>query len=154
MKLKTLKGSIIERSKHGVGKQMGHQTYVHHSYAGMVVPHCMLKAYSRCLPEDFKYQTIMFDKKAKTIRFDEAPDFDTAREPHAGITYKVHEDGKVKRRIVNQIWHHKWLWVDDDYEGFDVKKSVTWSKKWLGKLNETANGYLHIWEKQLKSIGL
>ena len=149
-KLYTLKGTPIKRSKYGVGKQVGSKIYVHKDYSNSVVLPCMLRAYEACLPRDFEYETIVYDKKLKTIRFDEAPDFCSAPEPHPGITYTVTESGEVTRRVVNQIWHHKWMWVDDDFEGFDVEESYLRSGAWLIKLAEVASGHPGKWLEQLK----
>ena len=40
-------------------------------------------------------------------------------------------DGKVKKLNINQIYHHKWLFVKDDYKGFNVDNSVKRSMAWL-----------------------
>ncbi len=64
-------------------------------------------------------------------------------------------DSKVKKGHSNYIWHHKWLWVKDDYTGFDIEESYRWSEKWLAVLKEPAdeNG-AERWEKQLERYGL
>lgn len=155
MKLKTLKGSPIKRSKYGVGKLIGHEKYyVHIDYADEIMPISELFAFSFGLPDDFSPNSVLIDFAKYEVRFDEAPDFDTAREPRAGLTYRVHRNGFVEKRVVDQIWHHKWLWVKDDYKGFDIQESFNWSKEWLSKLNERAYGSPARWAEQLKKIGL
>ena len=46
----------------------------------------------------------------------------------------VRADGTVQRRAVPSdppIYHHKWLFVDDDYPGFDVAQGKLRSAAWL-----------------------
>ena len=134
--LKTLKGSVIKRSsKYGVGKEIGGQIYFHKNYVDDICPNLYELAKDILEEEypDFKYNCLMYDKKKPdTLRFDEAPDFDSAREPMPG---------------------HKWLWVKDDYKGFDVEESYEWSKKWLEKIS-SPSGYIDKWKAELKDAGL
>ncbi len=151
--LKTLKGSSIERHKRSVGKKVGPQIYVHKDYAGEVVPSDVLEKAKGILAKtnpDFEYNSIMYDTSNGTVRFDEAPDFDTAREPHVGDMVKVDKDGKVSTGHSDSIWHHKWLWVKEDYPGFDVNKSREWSRTWLNKVPEIAKGTDNSFMSQLK----
>jgi hypothetical protein len=68
-----------------------------------------------------------------------SPDFDSADEPTAGEYCRVNLPGKgcgsqpvvTAIRRTSNIWHHKWLWVTDDYEGFDVEASFQRSQVWL-----------------------
>lgn len=86
------------------------------------------------------------------IRFDEAPDFDTAREPHPGDFIEVNISTKeIRRGHSDFIWHHKWMWVDDDYTGFDVGESYEWSKQWTQFISHPS-GSKKIWESQLSKI--
>jgi len=154
MRLKTNKGSLIQRSKLGVGKQIGQQIYAHKLYMNQIIPQDILKKALEQMPS-FKFNTIVWNKKEKTIRFDSAENFNTAREPTAGEYIKVnYKTNSIKKGVTNSIWHHKWMWVKDDYKGFDVQESFEWSKKWLGKLNTTAKGSSRCWELQLKEVGL
>jgi hypothetical protein len=156
--LKTLKGSVIKRSsKYGVGKEIGGQIYFHKNYVGDICPHLYELAKDILEEEhpDFKFNCLMYDKKKPdTLRFDEAPDFDTSREPMPGTMYSVDTDtGKITKRYSPQIWHHKWLWVKDDYTGFNVQESYEWSKKWLEKIT-SPSGYIDKWKSELKDAGL
>jgi hypothetical protein len=123
-------------------------------YASMVVPVFVSSEYIRCLPPDFKYETIVWDMVKHSMRFDEAPDFNTAREPHPGVTYTVCENMHVTRRVVNQIWHHKWLWVLENYGRFNVEESREWSRTWLAKVGAVASGWPEKWEEQLRKYGV
>lgn len=157
--LRTKHGSVIHRYHNNVGKQVGHSLYVHKLYADQVIPKVVLdkavEIMTRSNPA-FNYNSLMWDVKQKIVRFDEAPDFDTAQEPHVGEYVSVSLDGKFPPRKghSNSIWHHKWLWVKDDYTGFDVDKSKEWSKLWLSKLEEPAKGTDLSWRSQLRRYKL
>lgn len=157
--IRTHSGSPIKRSKYGVGKDMDHRIYLHKDYALDVVPPEIWKRSLALLKEQnpsFKYKTIMFFPKQNKLRFDEAPDFDTAREPIPGsmVTVDYVENTVGKPKSSDSIWHHKWLWVKDDYSGFDVQKAKDWSRLWTSKLKETASGRKLIWKGQLERVGL
>ena len=99
----------------------------------------------------FPYNSIMFDSKKDVVRFDEAPDFDTAREPRVGRYVSVDlATGTAKEGKSDFIWHHKWLWVKDDYTGFDVDASREWSRKWASAMPEVAKGTERTFSEQLK----
>lgn len=155
--LKTIKGSVIKRSRYGVGKEIGGQIYFHKDYVDKICPHLYDDARSILEEEypDFEFNCLMYDKKKPdTLRFDEAPDFDTAREPIPGKMISVNvTTGECIERYSPQIWHHKWLWVMDDYTGFDVEESYEWSKTWLQKITNPS-GYKEKWEDALRSAGL
>lgn len=199
--LKTVAGSPIKRfgwtkknPNGGVGKQLsyfnketgehGSQIYLHKNYATDVVP---ADIYDRAVEllrkkyPNFEWNTIMYlhTNEKDVVRFDEAPDFDTAREPVPGNMVSVNvSTGTVEKssKPNNQIWHHKWLWVKNDYDGFDVKEAWDWSKLWLSVIRDTknkgelindtkvrvdnrgkANGMGHgteLWNEQLRYFGL
>lgn len=154
--IRTYAGSRISRSKYGVGKDMGGAIYFHKNYVNDVVPPDVWKRASKLLPKGFKYNTLVYSPKKGLLRFDEAPDFDSAREPIPGETVTVdYINGIVgKPKSSDSIWHHKWLWVKDDYKGFKVDKSKEWSRLWTSKLRETAVGRAHLWKEQLAKYGL
>jgi len=152
--IRTTKGSGIRRYKNIVGKDIGGQLYVHKNYANEVIPSELLDSGAKQLPKDFKYNTIMWDRRNNIIRFDSAPGFDTEREPIVGDYVVVFPNGTLREGKSNYIWHHKWLWVKDDYKGFNVSEAINWSKEWLSKLQEPASGKLEKWKEQLNAIGL
>jgi poly(A) polymerase len=155
--LKSLGGSTIKRYKNLVGKRVGNQLYVHKKYANEVIPNDILKKAALILKQKnptFRFNSIMWDMKTNAIRFDEAPDFDTAREPHVGQYIVVFVDGTTREGSSNSIWHHKWLWVKDDYDGFDVDKAANWSRMWLSKVQGIAKGTDASFGTQLKQVGL
>lgn len=157
--LKTKHGSVVRRYHNNVGKQINNSIYVHKLYADQVVPKDVLAKANEIMLRsnpDFNYNSLMWDVKQKIVRFDEAPDFDTAQEPHVGEYISISLDGSFPPRHghSNSIWHHKWLWVKDDYTGFDVDKSKDWSKLWLAKLEEPAKGTDLTWRSQLRKYKL
>lgn len=159
--LRTNRGSIIRRFKNNVGKKVGNALYVHKLYADEVIPKNILQRAEHILTRsnpNFAYNSIMFDPQRGIIRFDEAPDFDTASEPTVGnyITVFLNRGNTSppQKGHSDSIWHHKWLWVKDDYTGFDVNKSKEWSRQWLSKLNEPSKGSKLHWQSQLKNVGL
>lgn len=157
--LRTRRGSKIQRSKFGVGKAIGGCIYVHKDYATKIIPRSTYKRALQLLylqfPE-FDFNVVKYDPDNNKISFMTSEDFDTAREPVVG-TYIVVDvgSGKLKMGHSNAIYHHKWLWVDDNYPRFDVDKSYEWSKAWLSVLDEPADGTnIDRWKAQLAKYGL
>ena len=151
--LRTLDGSVIRRHERlWVGKYIGGKLYLHKQYVGRIMSDYVWKARTDRLQSEcpgFTFNTLCWMPGAKAIRFDEAPDFDTAREPTPGRSVTIFKDGAIKRGYTSAIWHHKWLWVMDDYSGFDVEESYRWSKHWLSLLPEPASGLPALWQSQL-----
>lgn len=148
---------IVRNAKYGVGKQMHNCLYFHKMYAPQIIPSKVLKPAQEILEQvlpHFHYNCIKWDFRTNTITFQQGLDFDIAREPHVGKYLTVHANGDHIVGHSNAIWHHKWLWVKDDYEGFDVQESKNWSKTWTDVLQETAVGCDRIWKAQLAAYGL
>lgn len=153
-RLRTQKGSVIKRSKYGVGKDIGGKIYVHKNYVQRLPNYRdIIKAdkFLRKASPTFKYNAVASDMRSGKITFFEAPDFDTADEPTVGRYMVVSPEGDVKSGISRQIWHHKWLWVEDDYQGFDVEKSFQRSKKWLSlpNIDFSRIGNPEFWNQQI-----
>ncbi len=86
------------------------------------------------LPDDFDYQIVKYNCRTRAVSFVQCVDFDTAPEPTVGEIVTVNADGQVRRRKQPQdpeIYHHKWLFVGDDYDGFDVEESKRRSLAWM-----------------------
>ena len=156
--LKTLKGSTIKRSKYGVGKEIGGEIYVHKDYVDRVVPRMIYNQALDILEDtypEFEFNCIKYNPKTSVISFQEVPDFDSAREPKVGDYVIVKPDGSVKPGHSNYIFHHKWLFVKNNYPGFDVEDSWEWSKKWLSVLQEPSDGNgIARWNAQLDKYNL
>lgn len=169
--LKTLKGSKIWYSKFGVGKQVSSKIYFHKSVWNKIVPEDIWNKALAIMDSDkvheelwndreikeWEYGTICYDLKNPTvIRFDDNQEcFDVQDEPtvcYMMFVDTVNESIHIKWNP--QIYHHKWLFVEPDYEGFNVQKSYEWSKEWLSKLPEVASGYRHKWREQLKKYNI
>lgn len=124
---------LPKRSKRfGVGKEIGGAVYVHRQYES-VLPVALEKAKAK-LPPTFNYTVVKFATSDGTISFIESEGFDTSSEPTVGDVYTVKADGTISIRRKSDdpwIYHHKWLFVADDYAGFDVEASKNRSSHWL-----------------------
>ena len=149
--LKTKQGSSIKRYKE-VGKKMGDDLYFHKMYVDEYVDLNFYNKLKSFLPEGFQFNIIKYNDKFKTISFINSPDFDRADEPIVGDAIKVREDGTItmtRQKRIPQIYHHKWLFVKDDYKGFDINKSKKRSEEWLqvsDKINMSKIGTLNYWQ--------
>lgn len=157
-KLLTLKGSSIHRnSALGVGKTIGGKLYFHKDYLHDALnvrnAEVVLKHQHLC---PFNFNCIRFDLLNEEFALVESPDFDTDREPVVGRMFLIRADRTTRvTRFYNQIYHHKWCFVKNDYTGFDVRESWEWSKKWLSVLTEPADGSnIENWNAQLKRFNL
>ena len=104
----------------------------------------------------YTVNTFCYDTKTPHIvRFDTCEGFDTFDCPFVGRLFYV---DTITHRITfghtSQIFHHKWLWVRPDYDGFDVQESYEFSKLWLSKFEEPASGYIEKWEEQLRKYNI
>lgn len=119
-----------------VGKVIGGEVYAHKQYEEQF-PQDELKTAKAVLPKDFTYDAVKYNPKTKVFSFIKSNDFDEKHEPsvHGGITVKP--DGTYKPfKDTGWIWHHKWMWVGDDYKGFDVERSKQRSKEWTDVVNK------------------
>jgi hypothetical protein len=118
--------------KDGIGKDIGGAVYLHRHYEdrlGTVLTEARKK-----IPTDFEYQVVKYNYRSETVSFIQCLDFDVAPEPTVGQIILVSHDGLVRRRQQPrnpEIYHHKWLFVADDYEGFNVEESKRRSLRWL-----------------------
>jgi len=121
-----------------VGKRVGTKVYAHVSYAGQVVPAGRLawairRVRAAGVKEPLRCDCIRYDVKDGSVAFQWSPDFDKADEPTVGDTVLVKADGSVRttrRKADPQVWHHKWMWVDDRYRGFNRAASRARSEMW------------------------
>ncbi|MGB0388508.1 MAG: hypothetical protein ACPGWR_27125 [Ardenticatenaceae bacterium] len=130
--LKTQKGSPITRSKYGVGKLIGGALYFHADYVNDVP--FDFSDYIEALyqfDEHFDYNVIKWNKKTGNVTFFRSREFDAVHEPSAGHYVTIKKNFTAKKGHTFQVWHHKWLWVKDDYKGFDVVASFKRSQQWL-----------------------
>src|SRR4051794_6406996 len=108
----------------GVGKEIGGAVYLHRAYEYLIGPEVDLaKTY---LPSDFDYSVVKYSLATRLLAFVGSPDFDTHPEPTVGDSWSVTVDGEARLRkqaVDPYIYHHKWLFVADDYAAFDVAES-------------------------------
>ncbi|MCK5605530.1 hypothetical protein KAR91_26795 [Candidatus Pacearchaeota archaeon] len=141
-RLRTRAGSVIARSNnYGVGKFIGGKIYVHRQYEDVIPDINLIKDYIKFSPRDLlshPYNVVIYSRMGKRYSFVEAPNFDTAHEPTVGriTTFTLNGNSSYSRSL-SSIYHHKWLFVKDDYTGFDVQESFDRSKEW------TALGGIH-----------
>lgn len=123
----------VRCKKYSVGKEIGGAVYVHRMYEHLLPP--SIKVASKRLPKDFDYTVVKFVQEKCCVSFVFSPDFDTADEPVVGDVVRVDLNGSTKLFPQQKdpfIYHHKWLFVMDDYKGFDVENSRSRSISWLG----------------------
>lgn len=161
-----LKGFGLERDKKiGVGKNMGGTIYAHRNYENEIIPNDVLataKAQLQHNEPDFPYTAIRYDRKSGDVAFIESKDFDIQDEPTVGRSFLVKSDGSTRMTPPSGdplIWHHKWMWVKDDYPGFDVtaakQRSIEWKDK-LGKNKDISSriGRKSYWDEWTGQHGL
>lgn len=142
--VRTRRGTVLRRSKLGVGKKMGSAIYFHRHYT----PRWALQL----CPPDFTPNVVKVDPP--WVSFVECPGFDLEDEPAIYRIATVHRlTNKLRWRDMNGqvIYHHKWLFVKDDYTGFDVAASVERSRLWLALdgVNMSRIGNRTYWESQV-----
>ena len=152
--IKTEKGTVIKKSpKYGVGKQVGSTIYLHKSVEDRL-PTTIVDNAKDKLPQDFNYDIVKYDEKNGNVTFISSPDWDIADEPLVGDAVLIRGDGSIRymeQRKSPQIYHHKWLFVGDDYQGFNVPDSMDRSKEWLSIPNINFNkiGYKNYWDNNI-----
>lgn len=132
---------VPQRYKGDVGKFIGGDLYVHKS-AMDVLPIKELELAESKLPEDFEYEIVKYNASQGSFSFIGSPDWNTANEPIVGDAYKVSSNGDVtitRQKADPQIYHHKWNFVRDDYNGFDVRQSIQRSIDWYRDAKEEVN---------------
>ena len=134
---------VPQRYKGDVGKFIGGDLYVHKS-AMDVFPQKEFELAESKLPEDFDYEIVKYNAVQGSFSFIASPDWNSANEPIVGDSYKVSSKGEVsitKQKSDPQIYHHKWNFVRDNYEGFNVRQSVQRSIDWYRDAKDEVNIY-------------
>lgn len=149
--LKTEKGTVIKKSsKYGVGKQVGNTIYLHKSVEDKLPTEILFTAKNK-IPNDFNYDIVKYDESKGNITFISSPDWDISDEPIVGNAILIRGDGSerfIKQKESPQIYHHKWLFVNDSYNGFNTEESKERSRSWLRVPNIQFNkiGYKNYWD--------
>ena len=136
------------RGSHGVGKVLGRNKWVHASALPALSPAeralvgKALRAIQRekGIEIDFRKDVIIKINPVENggaVTFCYSPDWKTATEPECGPMVGVTglATGTPKFRVTKPpadpyIYHHKWMFVDDDYRGFNVAQAKRWSETW------------------------
>lgn len=144
---------LPRRWRGNVGKSIGGAVYAHQNYEKEVIPELVLLNAQKYL-EGFKYNIVKYVPQTDTITFIQSPDFDSADEPMVGTALLVKPDGNTKAMNPSGdpwIYHHKWLWVKDDYTGFDVEESKQRSLKWMSlpNIDRSRIGKKSYWERNV-----
>ena len=139
-------------AKYGVGKRIGGSVYVHFHYE-YVLGEPLSSAKLR-LPSDFEYTVVKYNETNGNFSFIHCPDFDTADEPATGDYAVVKSDGSTKyfKALVDPyIYHHKWLFVAEDYTGFNIRASVERSVAWMSlpDIDKTRIGIASYWNSRV-----
>ena len=134
--LHTNKGNSIQRTNKyiGIGKQVDNCLYFHSDYARQIIPTEIYESAIKKLTElsgVFYFNCVRWNFRTNEVRFDEAFDFDISHEPRVGVFININPDGRFNQGDTASIWHHKWMWVADDYAGFDVEASFQRSAQWV-----------------------
>jgi len=125
--------ALPKRSRRfGIGKEIAGAVYIHRAYQAMLGD-CVLLALAR-VPTEFNYTIVKYGFRSGAVSFVFSPDFDTSPEPVVSDHWSVSLNAPARfRRALKDpyIYHHKWLMVSEDYEGFDVRESRERSRRWL-----------------------
>ena len=116
-----------------VGKRVGNNLYIHTSATSTLTNEELFLVYQKiCLELNyFEYNILKINIKENKVSFINSPDWNTTSEPTVGDCYSVNEKNKVKFiKSKGQIYHHKWQFVKEDYDGFDIVGSKVWSNTW------------------------
>ena len=155
MKLQALFEAKLPRraSRYGVGKLMGYDLYFHRLYQDEIIPEDIL-APALGLVKGFDYNIIKYNLKNNNVTFIQSPDFDSAPEPTVGLQLLVKPDGTTKFMKPGAdpwIYHHKWLFVRDDYPGFNVSESKHRSGHWMSlpDIDYKRIGKKSFWEREV-----
>lgn len=123
---------LPKRSKRfGVGKEIGGAVYVHRDYEGRLGD--AVAEAKQHLSARVSYHVVKLNLRTGAVSFIQCVDFDTAPEPTVGEIVTIDVEGNSRQRSQPgdpEIYHHKWLFVGDDYAGFNVQQSKQRSLAW------------------------
>jgi hypothetical protein len=96
------------------------------------------------------------DRTAEQVALVKCPDWDTAPEPTVGamavVTLGPDSQGPRILDPMGMIYHHKWMFVADDYLGFDVEESKARSVAWEAldpPVDKAKIGRRQYWEERV-----
>lgn len=77
----------------------------------------------------YSYQIIKYDKKNRTVSLIQSPDWYESNEPLVGdgLIFNLDSDDMeckiIKMKKNPQIYHHRWMFMNDNDRSIDIKKS-------------------------------
>lgn len=145
-------------------KKIGSTVYIHYSARRQLTKEqkdLLWKASNICKLGFNKSEIYKIDLKNERVSFIECDDFDVAREPQVGKSWVVDVEKNDYKEVKpkGQIYHHKWMFVEDNYTGFDIEESKRWSEKWQSvipaeKSIKSRIGYKKYWDEYLREYSL
>lgn len=146
-----------------VGKRMGSAVWAHAIYAAHVVPNGLLAAVPALASEYGIVPTVLrYDQKTGALCLIECPKFDVEDEPVIGRTLLISGGDTRSVKLTEPsnnplIYHHKWMFVMDDYEEFDVAQSKLRSLWWKSQMGSdralsSRIGRLSFWQSWLTTL--
>lgn len=137
--------------------------YVHRS-AVHTLPdewHSLVAHMMQKIPGEYvDFAIVKVGTKTEAVSFIKSPDWDSANEPSVGDGVVVYPNGEILfTNAKGQIYHHKWAFVDPDYQGFNVEESKKRSEMWQSILPRTREvksriGYRKYWDALLEQYNI
>lgn len=112
---------------------MGNSIWAHVSYAAELVPNELYACAINHSELNFTPTVFRYDICASSVALFECSGFNESNEPVIGrsLLVKANGDARLTEQPENPlVYHHKWLFVKDDYQGFDVSRSKSRSLQW------------------------
>jgi len=139
-------------TRFGIGKEIGGAVYVHRNYEDRLGT--VVRRAKESLPGEFEYHVVKYNYRTGAVSFVQCGDFDSSPEPTVGEIVAIDAAGKIRRRSQArdpEVYHHKWLFVAEDYEGFDVQESMRRSAQWvqLDGIDRKKIGRKSYWEQHV-----
>jgi hypothetical protein len=153
----TLKKLGVQSYKSSIGKKIGNNIWFHVDYSELF--HSYLNESMKMRSQiDFEYNIIRIDTKNDIIALINSPNFDSEFEPYI-LQSALFENGILKKITTSgknpQVYHHKWMFVDKNYQGFNYEEQLQRSITWKNKLGINKNlssriGRKDFWDNWLK----
>lgn len=150
---------MLKRHNNNVGKRIGGYVYFHRQYAkDFNVVGVIADIAKRNVFITDEYNLVKLALNGVSITLLRVPDWDKVDEPKLTASFRynfIDKEGDFKVYGSNPpVYHHKWLFVKDNYEGFDVEASKRRSA-WIESLPVRKNniGYQWQWDKILAKFG-
>jgi hypothetical protein len=150
------RGGTLAGKKYSVGKIIGGRIYMHINYIQLLPWEAQVARDRAQMELDRKIKCVSYCPKMNSYTFATSADFDCSYEPTVGdmITIQITEKDQLlvgDLKWSDSIWHHKWMWVGDDYDGFDIRDSYKWSQKYTQYISRPS-GSLTKWCEQLNAV--